>query len=292
MRRVTGLPPSVCDGGAATLGHGSGRAGDRRSSDHHRRFSCQQCGTGEAGPAPRRPRRSYGSRHLDAVLSVASLIGQRQTVVSCGQVPIPLSSTHFEIENPLSKRRSDHARGGLAHHPMSFRSRPERSPRSSGRSLATTDLLPRVHWALIPYPAWSRRATAGLSGQTRYRNENLMKPQASKALTLLGGATAVVLAAGFGGGGYDKLPTTLTTTTTSFVVAAAPTPPAAPAGPAGPAGPADGRAAVSPSACIVGLNCGPIGPIGPKRPKQPGLLMPQTPSPPRTRPSLEPTVET
>jgi hypothetical protein len=97
-----------------------------------------------------------------------------------------------------------------------------------------------------------------------------MKTEIGRVLALFGGAAAVVLAFGFNGGGYDTLSITPRTATSSFGVTAAPTPLAPPAGLA------DGRAAASPSGCIVGLNCGPIGPIGPKRPKRPRPSTSQT----------------
>jgi hypothetical protein len=75
-----------------------------------------------------------------------------------------------------------------------------------------------------------------------------MKSQATTAISLFSGATAIALAVGFGAaGGY--VPNSATTTTSSNATQA-PQPPAVRGGHA------DTRASVAPAGCIIGLNCG------------------------------------
>jgi len=74
----------------------------------------------------------------------------------------------------------------------------------------------------------------------------LMKSEATRAISLVGGATMVALAVGFGGL-WGNTPSNATTATSSNATA----PTLAVHG-----GSTDRRVSAAPTGCIVGLNCG------------------------------------
>jgi hypothetical protein len=75
-----------------------------------------------------------------------------------------------------------------------------------------------------------------------------MKSEATKAISLFGGAATIALAIGFGGAGAN-LPSSVSTATSSNATQA-PQPPAVDEGHAG------NRASVTHAGCVIGLNCG------------------------------------
>jgi hypothetical protein len=73
-----------------------------------------------------------------------------------------------------------------------------------------------------------------------------MKSEATKAISLIGSAAVIALAVGFGGAGAN-LPSSAPTTTSSNATQGRPADQGRPVG---------GRASITPTGCIIGLNCG------------------------------------